>query len=129
MDSISRTMSTTYSNCYQIARMQPMNNTEERRKEYALALMDCRINPAYYAQTPMGELPATCEPLMSWDSRGWTTITKRVRVKKVKTVMDLEEESKLDNWDDVEHYGRATYVNTERPYEHNGALFDIGSRF
>jgi hypothetical protein len=60
---------------------------------------------------------------------GWTTITKRVRVKKVKTVIDLEEESKLDNWDDVEHYGRATYVNTERPYEHNGALFDIGSRF
>ena len=122
-------MSTTYSDCYEIARMQPMNNTEERRKEYALALMECRRNPAYYAQTPMGELPATCEPLMSWDSRGWTTITKRVRVKKVKTVIDLENDSKLDNWDDVEHYGRATYVNTERAYEYNGALFDIGSRF
>ena len=122
-------MSTNYSNCYEVARMQPMNNTEERRKEYALALMECRANPAYYAQTPIGELPANCEPLMSWDSRGWTTITKRVRVKKVKTVMDLEDESKLENWDDVEHYGRATYVNTERPYEHNGALFDIGSRF
>ena len=122
-------MSTTYSNCYQIARMQPMNNTEERRKEYAQALMECRITPAYYALTPIGEVPATCEPLMTWDSRGWTTITKRVKVKKVKTIADLEDESKLENWDDVEHYGRATYVNTEKSYEHNGALFDIGSRF
>jgi hypothetical protein len=67
-----------YSECYKIARMQPMNNTEERISEYTIALMECRTNPAYFAQTPIGELPATCEPLMSWDSRGWTTITKRV---------------------------------------------------
>jgi hypothetical protein len=28
----------------------------------------------------------------------------------------------------VEHYGGSTYVNTTN-YEHNGSLFDIGSRF
>jgi len=65
---------------------------------------------------------------MEDDTKGWQVVSYRRHVKKVKTQEQLDDDADLNNWDDVEHYGGATYVNTNN-FEHNGSLFDIGSRF
>ena len=104
-------------------------NDAKLRKDYAMRLEQCKLQPAYHIQLPGGDLyPCACEPLMEDDTKGWQVIQRRRRIKKVKTHEDLDEEANLDNWEDVEHYGGATYVNPNN-YEHNGSLFDIGSRF
>lgn len=104
-------------------------NDNKMRKEYLMRLEQCKLQPAYHIQLPSGDLyPCLCEPLMEDDTKGWQVIQRRRYVKKIKTIQDLDEEADLNNWEDVEHYGGATYVNTSS-YEHNGALFDIGSRF
>ena len=98
--------------------------------EYATELQECRRNPAYHVILKGGDIfPVSSYPLMSWDTKGWNTVRRKIRVKKFKTDEQLDEEADLDNWEDVEHYGRATYVQTGPVAEHNGALFDIGSRF
>lgn len=98
--------------------------------EYAVALHNCRVDPAYRVKLKSGEMiPVSSYPLMSWDSKGWTTVRRKIRVKRVKTDEELDYEAELDNWEPVEHYGRGTYVDAGPALEHNGALFDIGSRF
>jgi hypothetical protein len=102
------------------------------RTDYQMALLDCKTNPAYFVKIPTGDLlPTPCQPFMPDDVKGWITVRRRVRKVKVKKAIDLEAEADLDNWEDVEHYGKATYAknDTGATYEHNGALFDIGSRF
>jgi hypothetical protein len=100
------------------------------REAYIQRLEHCKLQPAYHIQLPGGDLyPCLCEPLMEDDAKGWQTVKRKSRVKKVWTNEQLDEEADLNNWDDVEHYGRATYTNVGQTHEHNGALFDIGSRF
>jgi len=104
-------------------------NDANLRKDYARRLEHCNLQPAYHIQLPGGDLyPCRCEPLMEDDNKGWQVVSYRRRVKKVKTQEQLDDDADLNNWDDVEHYGGATYVNTNN-FEHNGSLFDIGSRF
>jgi hypothetical protein len=98
------------------------------QNKYIAALIDCQVSPAYHVLTPFGDFPCPSEPLMEDDTKGWEVVKRKVWVKKVKTNQQLAEEAKLENWEDVEHYGQATYF-TPSAYEHNGALFDIGSRF
>jgi len=105
-------------------------SNKKDQKEYAEALLECRQHPAYHVQLKSGDIiPITSYPLMHWDNKGWNTVKRKIRVKKIKTAEELDEEADLDNWEDVEHYGRVTYTNTAPAYEHNGALFDIGARF
>lgn len=119
----------TMSSCIEFANRVIPHRSPKDRREYAEALLQCRIQPAYQISTPMGDYPCDCYPLMEWDTKGWTTVKRKVHVKKVWTNEELDEEADLNNWDYVEHYGRATYANNGPTYEHNGALFDIGSRF
>jgi len=104
----------------------PRNVTMQNK--YIAALIECQVSPAYHALTPIGEFPCPCEPLMEDDTKGWIVVKRKVWVKKTKSDRQLAEEAKLENWEDVEHYGQATYF-TPASNEHNGALFDIGSRF
>ena len=103
---------------------------KKEQKEYAEALLECRRFPAYHVQLKSGDtIPISSYPLLYGDNKGWTTVKRKVHVKKIRTDEELDEEADLDNWEDVEHYGRATYTQTGPVAEHNGALFDIGSRF
>ena len=103
---------------------------EKDRYEYAERLLEARRNPVYHVILKSGDtIPAANYPLMSWDTKGWTTVKRKVRVQKVWSNEQLDEDADLDNWEDVEHYGRATYAGSAPALEHNGALFDIGSRF
>ena len=105
-------------------------STKKEQQEYAEALLECRRFPAYHVQLKSGDtIPVSSYPLMHWDNKGWNTVKRKIRVKKFKTDEELDEEAELDNWEDVEHYGRATYTQTGPVSEHNGALFDIGARF
>jgi len=100
------------------------------RGDYVLMLEQCRSNPAYFVRMPNGldDFPAHCEPLTEDDTKGWTTVRRKIRVKRVKTDEELNYEAAQmhDYWDaesvDSIHYALPTG-------EHNGALFDIGSRF
>jgi hypothetical protein len=120
-------------------------NDNKMRKEYLMRLEQCKLQPAYHIQLPSGDLyPCLCEPLMEDDTKGWQTVRRCMktcrrqqcracergisRKGRVRDADELEEDANLENWDDVEHYGRSTYVNVP-VFEHNGSLFDIGSRF
>ena len=87
------------------------------------------MNP-YYGIIAGLHIPAVC---MAWDDTqtGWITVKRKVHRKKVRTQAQLEVDADINNWEDVDHYGRATYVHNDstQAFEHNGALFDIGSRF
>jgi len=116
----------------------------ERRDAYIRRLADCRRAPQYTILTPVGELTCTSEPLMEDDTKGWRTVRRCMKTcrrqqcracergisrrGRIRTDEELDEDADLENWDDVEHYGRVTYTSGST-YEHNGALFDIGSRF
>jgi hypothetical protein len=118
--------------------------SSDRSTAYLRALDDCRRAPQYSILTPVGELTCTTWPLMEDDTKGWRTVRRCMKTcrrhqcrscdrgvsrrARVRTNEQLDEEADLENWDDVEHYGRVTYVQAPT-YEHNGALFDIGSRF
>ena len=101
----------------------------------SIAIEQCRANPAYFVRAFGLDIPCPCYPLMENDTYGWQTVKrggrKARRVKKVKTDQQLEAEADMGNWEDVDHVGKATYAyNDSTPaFEHNGALFDIGSRF
>lgn len=119
---------TNMESCLEFARKIVSN--EKDVKEYAVALQACRASPAYQIILKSGDtLPISSYPLMGWDSKGWSVVKSRIRTKRVKCNEELDEEADIANWDDVEHYGRATYAHTAPNSEHNGALFDIGSRF
>lgn len=99
---------------------------------YDAALAQCQASPAYAVRLPSGDFyPCVCYPLMPADTYGWQVVKRKFRAKKVWTTQQLEEEADINNWEDVDHYGRATYArnDTTPAFEHNGALFDIGSRF
>jgi hypothetical protein len=122
------TNANTMESCLEFASKIVSNKKDQ--KEYAEALLECRQHPAYHVLLKSGDIiPISSYPLMHWDNKGWNTVKRKIRVKKVKTAEELDEEADLDNWEDVEHYGRVTYTNTAPAYEHNGALFDIGARF
>ena len=103
----------------------------KKRAVYVERLQECQDRPAYHVLMPNGlePSPCHCEPLMEDDTKGWQVVKKKIRVKRAKTHEELEEAADLDSWDDVVHYGRQTYTNWGQAFEHNGALFDIGSRF
>jgi hypothetical protein len=112
--------------------------------DYRRAQDDCRIAPQYSILSPIGQIPVTCYPLRADDNKGWRTVRRCVRTCRRQACRacdrglsrrghgrsdaELEEDANIENWDDVEHYGRATYVQAPG-FEHNGSLFDIGSRF
>lgn len=107
----------------------PLPSQRRLREDYVHALEQCKSNPAYYIELPTGDhYPITSYPLMEDDNKGWTTIKRKIRVKRVKTEEELEYEAAQmhDYWEaesvDSVHYALPTG-------EHNGALFDIGSRF
>jgi hypothetical protein len=81
----------------------------KKRAVYVERLQECRDRPAYHVETILGPLPCRCEPLMEDDTKGWQVVKKKIRVKRAKT--------------------HQTYTNVGQAFEHNGALFDIGSRF
>jgi len=101
----------------------------ERREDYIFALQECKTNPAYQVRLPGGDMwPCRCEPLMEDDTKGWTTVKRKVRVYKRFTDEQLDAEEDTSAWDDIVHQGRVTYTGAVA-HEHNGSLFDIGSRF
>lgn len=101
----------------------------KKRAIYVQRLEECRTMPAYYAVTPTGPMPCICEPLMEEDTKGWQVVKRKTRIRRIKSHEELEEDANLEGWDDVVHYGRGSYMETAPNYEHNGSLFDIGSRF
>lgn len=102
----------------------------KKRATYVFRLEECALQPAYHVRLPTGDIfPCHCEPLMEEDTKGWQTVKRKIRTKRVKSDEELEEDANLEGWDDVVHYGRETYTNAGQSYEHNGSLFDIGSRF
>jgi hypothetical protein len=107
----------------------PLPSQRRLREDYIHALEQCRVNPAYQVILPTGDhYPVSSYPLMEDDNKGWTTIKRKIRVKRIKTEEELEYEAAQmhDYWEaesvDSVHYALPTG-------EHNGALFDIGSRF
>jgi hypothetical protein len=101
----------------------------ERQLDYAFALQECKANPAYHVRLPSGDMwPCHCEPLMEDDTKGWQVVKRKVRVHKRFTDEELDAEENTDHWDDIVHQGRVTYTGPTQ-YEHNGSLFDLGSRF
>lgn len=105
-------------------------DNDRLRKEYIHALQQCKANPAYQARMPNGldDYPCHCEPFMEDDTKGWTTVKRKIHVKKVLSEEELEHLAAQmhDNWE-VESVDSIHYVLPTS--EHNGALFDIGSRF
>lgn len=102
---------------------------EQKQREYLRALDDCRRAPAYHIRLPSGDMhPCHCEPFMPDDVKGWTTIKRKIHVKRTFTDEELDAEEDTSAWDDIVHQGRVTYTQAHG-YEHNGSLFDIGSRF
>jgi hypothetical protein len=70
---------------------------------------------------------------MEDDIKGWTVVKRKIRVKKVLSEEELEylAAQMHDNWEAESVDSRGGMLNyTSGPVgEHNGALFDIGSRF
>jgi len=101
----------------------------ERREDYIFALGECKANPAYQVRLPSGDMwPCHCEPLMEDDMKGWQVVKRKIHVRKTFTDEELDAEENTDQWDDIVHQGRVTYTGATA-YEHNGSLFDLGSRF
>ena len=99
------------------------------RADYIHALDECKSNPAYYVILPTGDNhPVSSYPLMEDDTKGWTTIKRKIHVKRIKTEEELEWEAAQmhDPWE-AESVDSQNYVLPSG--EHNGALFDIGARF
>ena len=100
------------------------------RTEYIHLLEQCRSNPAYFVRMPNGldDYPCHCEPFMEDDLKGWTTVRRKIRVKRVKTDEELDYEAAQ-----MHDYWETTSVDSQNyvlpAAEHNGALFDIGARF
>lgn len=105
------------------------NAQRERQLDYIFALGECRTSPAYQVRLPSGDMwPCHCEPLMEDDTKGWQVVKRKVRVRKTFTDEELDAEENTDHWDDIVHQGRVTYTGVAA-HEHNGSLFDLGSRF
>lgn len=108
----------------------PLESQRVLREDYIHLLQQCKSNPAYFARMPNGldDYPAHCEPYMPDDNKGWITIKRKIRVKRIKSneQLDYEAEQMHDYWE-AESVDSQSYVLPSG--EHNGALFDIGARF
>ena len=84
------------------AQRYPINNRDDyhhimnQRGDYIAALHQCKSQPAYYLQTPWGIFPASSEPLMPEDTKGWTTVRGSRKTKKRRSSDRVE----VDNYDD-----------------------------
>lgn len=107
----------------------PLQSQRRIREDYIHALEQCRVSPAYHVVLPTGDrYPAHCEPLMEDDSKGWTTIRRKLRVKRIKSDAELEyEATQMHDYWETESVDSLNYALPTG--DHNGALFDIGSRF
>jgi hypothetical protein len=104
------------------------------RKEYIRALEECKSNPAYYIILPTGDhWSCSSVPFMEDDIKGWTKVKRKIHVKKVLSEEELEylAAQMNENWESTSVDSRGGLMNpmTGPVGEHNGALFDIGSRF
>jgi hypothetical protein len=100
------------------------------RGDYVFMLEQCRTNPAYFVRMPNGldDYPAHCEPFTEDDTKGWITVRRKIRVKRVKTDEELNyEAAQMHDYWEAESVDSQSYVLPSG--EHNGALFDIGARF
>ena len=107
----------------------PLASQRRLREDYLHALKQCKSNPAYYIELPTGDhYPVTSYPLMEDDTKGWTTVKRKIRVKRIKTEEELEyEAAQMHDYWEAESVDSLNYVLPAG--EHNGALFDIGARF
>ena len=107
----------------------PLASQRRQREEYARALEECKTRPAYYAILPTGDhWPCTSEPFMTDDSKGWTTVKRKIHVKRIKTDEELDyEATQMHDYWEAESVDSLNYALPTG--EHNGALFDIGARF
>jgi hypothetical protein len=103
------------------------------REDYIFRLQQCKLNPAYQVILPTGDhYPVTSYPLMEDDTKGWTTVKRKIHVKKVKSDEQLEYEAAQmhEYWETASADSWTMALPVTAPTgEHNGALFDIGSRF
>ena len=100
--------------------------------DYIHRLEACARSPAYHVLSPIGEIPCSSQPLMEDDTKGWTTIKRKIHVKKVKSdeQLDYEAAQMHDYWEAASADSWTMALPVTAPTgEHNGALFDIGSRF
>ena len=99
------------------------------RGDYIFLLEQCRTTPAYQVILPTGDhYPAHCEPFTEEDNKGWSTVRRKIRVKRVKTDEELNyEATQMHDYWEAESVDSQSYVLPSG--EHNGALFDIGARF
>ena len=107
----------------------PLASQRRQREEYARALEECKTRPAYYAILSTGDhWPCTSEPFMPDDSKGWTTVKRKIHVKRIKTDEELDyEATQMHDYWEAESVDSLNYALPTG--EHNGALFDIGARF
>jgi hypothetical protein len=107
----------------------PLESQRVLREDYIHLLQECKSNPAYHARLPTGDLWAcNSVPFMPDDNKGWITLKRKIRVKRIKSneQLDYEAEQMHDYWE-AESVDSQSYVLPSG--EHNGALFDIGARF
>jgi hypothetical protein len=107
----------------------PLSSQRRQREDYIHALEECRVSPAYYVILPTGDnWPCSSVPFMPDDSKGWTTVKRKIRVKRIKTDEELDyEATQMHDYWEAESVDSLNYVLPTG--EHNGALFDIGARF
>lgn len=127
-------MSSSSSNFSSLAAARyPFPSQMQLREDYIHRLQQCRVAPAYHAMLPTGDQwPCHCEPLMEDDTKGWTTVKRKIRVKRVKSEEQLEYEAAQmhEYWETESADSWVMALPVTAPTgEHNGALFDIGSRF
>lgn len=126
-------MSSNTSSSFQMlaAARYPLPSQRRLHDEYIVALQRCKSHPVYYAILPngLGDHPALNEPLMEDDTKGWITVRRKIRVKYIKSEEELEyEAAQMHDYWETESADSVHYV-LPTSGEHNGALFDIGSRF
>ena len=111
----------------------PLPSQMQLREDYIHRLQQCRVAPAYQVILPTGDhYPVTSYPFMEDDTKGWTTIKRKIHVKKVKSdeQLDYEAAQMHDYWEAASADSWTMALPVTAPTgEHNGALFDIGSRF
>ena len=112
----------------------PLPSQIQLREDYIYRLTQCRVAPAYHVLMPNGlePSPCRCEPFMEDDTKGWTTIKRKIRVKKIKSdeQLDYEAAQMHDYWETASADSWTMALPVTAPTgEYNGALFDIGSRF
>ena len=111
----------------------PLPSQMQLREDYIFRLQQCRTTPAYQVILPTGDhYPVTSYPLMEDDTKGWQVVKRKIHVKKVKSdeQLDYEAAQMHEYWEAASADSWTMALPVTAPTgEHNGALFDIGSRF